>query len=216
MTESQVAEEVARLVAAQTGRGHAIDGNYVSKLERGVITWPNRAYRQAFRTLFNVFNDAELGFYPSRTRKDAERSLTPVDIGTVSVLHAQSWTAMVSAAAGGYPHATSSAGCELPPHSPDSGSVLLRTPMSAGIHLGLLLNKSRDLSIKGRAAAAPTKAPGRDELSGSAYSPAAHIYQYLRNATILLAGSSLRVHSSRFEAAALLSIAAVSAVPEPR
>lgn len=73
ITEGQVAEEIARLVAAQTGRELAIDGNYVSKLERGVITWPNRAYRQAFRTFFGVANDAELGFYPSRTRQDAER-----------------------------------------------------------------------------------------------------------------------------------------------
>ena len=73
ITEGQVAEEVARLVAAQTGRELAIDGNYVSKLERGVITWPNRAYRQAFRTLYGAANDAELGFYPSRTRRDAER-----------------------------------------------------------------------------------------------------------------------------------------------
>jgi hypothetical protein len=73
ITEGQVAEEVARLVAAQTGRELAINGNYVSKLERGVITWPNRAYREAFRTLFGVANDADLGFYPSRTRRDAER-----------------------------------------------------------------------------------------------------------------------------------------------
>ena len=73
ITEGQVAEQVARLVTAQTGRELAIDGNYVSKLERGVITWPNRAYRQAFRTLFGVASDAELGFYPSRTRRDAER-----------------------------------------------------------------------------------------------------------------------------------------------
>ncbi len=72
-TEGQVAEEIARLVAVQTGRELAIDGNYVSKLERGVITWPNRAYRQAFRTLFSAASDSELGFYPSRTRRDAER-----------------------------------------------------------------------------------------------------------------------------------------------
>jgi hypothetical protein len=73
ITESQVAEEVARLVAVQTGRELPIDGNYVSKLERGVITWPNRVYRIAFRTLFNAANDGELGFYCSRTRRDAER-----------------------------------------------------------------------------------------------------------------------------------------------
>jgi transcriptional regulator with XRE-family HTH domain len=73
MTEGQVAEEVARIVAAQTGRELAINGNYISKLERGVITWPNRAYRQAFRALFGVSKDDDLGFYPSRTRRDAER-----------------------------------------------------------------------------------------------------------------------------------------------
>lgn len=76
ITEGQVAEEVAKLVAIQTGRELAIDGNYVSKLERGVITWPNRAYRDAFRTLFDARSDAELGFYASRTRRDAERSRT--------------------------------------------------------------------------------------------------------------------------------------------
>jgi hypothetical protein len=73
ITEGQVAEEVARLVAVQTGRELAIDANYVSKLERGVITWPNRAYRDAFRTFFGAASDAELGFYPSRARRDAER-----------------------------------------------------------------------------------------------------------------------------------------------
>jgi transcriptional regulator with XRE-family HTH domain len=72
MTEGQVAEEVARIVTAQTGRELAINGNYISKLERGVITWPNRAYRQAFGTLFGVSKDPDLGFYPSRTRRDAE------------------------------------------------------------------------------------------------------------------------------------------------
>jgi hypothetical protein len=76
-----VGEEVARLVAAQTGRDMAIDGNYVSKLERGVITWPNSAYRAAFRTFFNAESDADLGFYPYRTRKDAQLRPTPADNG---------------------------------------------------------------------------------------------------------------------------------------
>ena len=58
----------------------AIGGNYVSKLERGVITWPNRAYRDAFRAFYKAESDAELGFYPSRTRKDAQQ-LAPSDRG---------------------------------------------------------------------------------------------------------------------------------------
>lgn len=72
-TETQVAAEIARLVAAWTGREPAIDGNYVSKLERGVITWPNNTYRKAFRKLFDAVSDADLGFFASRTRRDAER-----------------------------------------------------------------------------------------------------------------------------------------------
>lgn len=79
ITENQVAEEIMRLVAIQAGRDHAIDGNYISKLERGVITWPNRAYRQAFRTLFGVSSDAELGFYSTRTRREAELWLSLPD-----------------------------------------------------------------------------------------------------------------------------------------
>ena len=71
-TGRQVAEEIARLVAIRTGREPAIDGNYVSKLERGIITWPNQAYREAFRELFCAATDAELGFYASRTKRDAE------------------------------------------------------------------------------------------------------------------------------------------------
>ena len=122
MTESQVAEEVARLVAAQTGRDLAIDGNYVSKLERGVITWPNRAYRQAFRALFNALSDIELGFYPSRTRKDAEQWLAPVDAGNVSVLRAQSWAAAKAGmVAGGWAAGASAGGREPPPLPPGPG-----------------------------------------------------------------------------------------------
>jgi transcriptional regulator with XRE-family HTH domain len=80
MTECQLAEAVARLVTAQTGHKAALDGNYVSKLERGRITWPNSVYRRALRELFDAETDAELGFYAARTRRDAERWLS----GTLS------------------------------------------------------------------------------------------------------------------------------------
>lgn len=89
ITESQMAEEVARIVVAQTGRDMAIGGNYVSKLERGVITWPNRVYREAFRAFFNADTDAELGFYPSRTRKYTQK-LTPAEDGGALVAGARS------------------------------------------------------------------------------------------------------------------------------
>ncbi len=80
LTENQLAEAVAQLVCNDTGHGTAINGNYISKLERGKITWPNSAYRRAFRILFGTATDAELGFYAMRTRRDAER-LSIVSLG---------------------------------------------------------------------------------------------------------------------------------------
>jgi hypothetical protein len=76
LTESQLAEAVARLICTQTGHGAALDGNYISKLERGRITWPNSVYRAALREFFDAASDAELGFYSARTRSDAERWLS--------------------------------------------------------------------------------------------------------------------------------------------
>lgn len=75
LTERQLAEAVAKVVSAQTGHRAALDGNYISKLERGRITWPNSAYRSALREFFDAATDAELGFYAARTRRDAERSV---------------------------------------------------------------------------------------------------------------------------------------------
>lgn len=76
LTEAQVAEEIARLVYERVGRQAAIDSNYISKLERRKITWPNRDYRQAFRTFFGAATDAELGFYAMRTKRDTDQWLT--------------------------------------------------------------------------------------------------------------------------------------------
>ncbi|WP_370948471.1 XRE family transcriptional regulator [Amycolatopsis sp. cg5] len=43
-----------------------LDANYVGKLERGVITWPNSRYREALRHVLNVANDSALGFQNTR------------------------------------------------------------------------------------------------------------------------------------------------------
>ncbi len=58
--------ELAELVNAhlwEHGRRRAaLDDNYVAKLERGTIRWPNARYREAFRAVLGVATDAELGF----------------------------------------------------------------------------------------------------------------------------------------------------------
>ncbi|MGH3927863.1 MAG: hypothetical protein ACRDTT_34210, partial [Pseudonocardiaceae bacterium] len=49
LTQAQVAEMVADVVEQDTGRRCGIDADYVSKVERGEISWPGPAYRAGFR-----------------------------------------------------------------------------------------------------------------------------------------------------------------------
>ncbi|WP_328608976.1 tetratricopeptide repeat protein [Amycolatopsis sp. NBC_00345] len=62
--------ELADLVNAHLwkrgGQHAALDDNYIAKLERGTIRWPNARYREAFRAVLDVNTDSELGFINSR------------------------------------------------------------------------------------------------------------------------------------------------------
>ncbi|WP_433273073.1 ATP-binding protein [Actinosynnema sp. CS-041913] len=63
-------QELAELVNEHVWRHHQrrvdVDANYVAKLERGVIRWPNAHYRAAFRAVLGASTDAELGFANNR------------------------------------------------------------------------------------------------------------------------------------------------------
>ncbi|MDW5324258.1 hypothetical protein [Plantactinospora sp. KLBMP9567] len=63
MSRQEVAEGLNSVLFEQTGKVYALDANYVGKLERGVIRWPQPEYRQALRTLFDAATDADLGLY---------------------------------------------------------------------------------------------------------------------------------------------------------
>jgi hypothetical protein len=52
--------------------------NYIGKLERGVIRWPNMRYRQALRAILRAETDAQLGFYMQR-RRSTGASVSDVD-----------------------------------------------------------------------------------------------------------------------------------------
>lgn len=69
LTQAQVADRVQASLLAKTGRIHSFDANRVSKLERGEITWPDRHYREA---LAEIFHTDQLGFYATKTRRDAD------------------------------------------------------------------------------------------------------------------------------------------------
>ncbi|MGQ0776249.1 MAG: hypothetical protein ACT4NY_17785 [Pseudonocardiales bacterium] len=70
LTQAQVAEMVAEVVEGATGRRCGIDADYVSKVERGEISWPGAAYRSAFGVVLGAVSDADLGFpVPVRARR---------------------------------------------------------------------------------------------------------------------------------------------------
>lgn len=66
LTQEQVAEAVREAYWRLFDKEAAIDAEHVSKLERGIITWPNARYRAAFRDVLGATTDAELGFYYRR------------------------------------------------------------------------------------------------------------------------------------------------------
>jgi hypothetical protein len=78
--EALARQEVAELVNQWIFQYHAkvveLDANYVGKLERGLIRWPQRLYRDAFRAVLRVDSDAQLGFYGRRQRST---TIDPVD-----------------------------------------------------------------------------------------------------------------------------------------
>jgi len=73
-------QELAELVNAYIWNHHekmvALDANYMGKLERGCIRWPDKLYREALRAILNVPTDAALGF--TNVRRAAVK-LAPVD-----------------------------------------------------------------------------------------------------------------------------------------
>ncbi|MFE3555525.1 helix-turn-helix domain-containing protein [Streptomyces sp. NPDC059193] len=63
-TQAQAAERVCAQVQAATGRDPELDANWISRLERGAITWPSGDYRAALCAVFQVGSEAELGLHP--------------------------------------------------------------------------------------------------------------------------------------------------------
>lgn len=66
LTQGQLAELANREVELATGRVGAMDADYISKLERGVHTWPNKRYRHALRAVLGIASDRDIGFFSAR------------------------------------------------------------------------------------------------------------------------------------------------------
>ncbi|MCP3819361.1 helix-turn-helix domain-containing protein [Streptomyces sp. A3M-1-3] len=68
-TQAQAAQRVCAQVQAATGRDPELDANWISRLERGAITWPSGDYRAALCAVFQVGSEAELGLHPKRSNQ---------------------------------------------------------------------------------------------------------------------------------------------------
>jgi transcriptional regulator with XRE-family HTH domain len=60
-TQARVAEGIGAIL------GHPVEAEYIGRLERGMLTWPQPHHRAAFRLYFGVASDEELGFYSRRS-----------------------------------------------------------------------------------------------------------------------------------------------------
>lgn len=69
LSREELADLVNRQVFATTRRVIDLSANYVGKLERGQIRWPQADYRSGLRAVLGVATDTELGFErPRRSR----------------------------------------------------------------------------------------------------------------------------------------------------
>ena len=73
LTQGALAHLVCAEIEKATGRQAAVEAQTISRIERGVITWPNHQTRRALRTVLQADLDEDLGLYAKRTHADAER-----------------------------------------------------------------------------------------------------------------------------------------------
>ncbi|MBB5788272.1 XRE family transcriptional regulator [Jiangella mangrovi] len=66
MSRQELADRVNAVLFERTGRLHELDDNYIGKLERGIIRWPQASYRQALRDVLGASTDGQLGFVNTR------------------------------------------------------------------------------------------------------------------------------------------------------
>ncbi|SHG23018.1 hypothetical protein SAMN05444320_10793 [Streptoalloteichus hindustanus] len=67
LARQELAELVNSWLYQHRGRVAELDENYIGKLERGVIRWPQDDYRAALRAVLGA-TDRSLGFYPPRRK----------------------------------------------------------------------------------------------------------------------------------------------------
>ncbi|WP_406272300.1 XRE family transcriptional regulator [Nocardia sp. NBC_00881] len=73
MCRAELAEAVNNYLWRTHRQRCDLDARTIARYERGVVRWPNERYREAFRVVLSA-TDSELGFIPSRQRREDTRS----------------------------------------------------------------------------------------------------------------------------------------------
>jgi hypothetical protein len=77
---AEVAKAVNEWLWRATCKRYDLNAHYLAKMERGVVCWPNAAYRSGLRHVLGAESDADLGFRPpcrTAERAPEPNSLTP-------------------------------------------------------------------------------------------------------------------------------------------
>jgi hypothetical protein len=64
MSRTELADAVRAWIEERTGTRYGLDAHYIAKLERGVIRWPNPAYRAGLCQILHAPGNDALGFAP--------------------------------------------------------------------------------------------------------------------------------------------------------
>jgi hypothetical protein len=92
LSRQELAELVNAWIFDHAHERTELDDKYIGKLERGVIRWPNKLYRQALRAVLMVQTDAQLGFYMQRRRRySTGATVDDVDRQQFSAWPVRSW-----------------------------------------------------------------------------------------------------------------------------
>jgi hypothetical protein len=86
MSRQELARAVNAHVLAATGRVVSLDANYIGKLERGAIRWPDERYRAALCAVLAAPRDADLGFFVTRQVETQAPPMVPDSSGAAAVV----------------------------------------------------------------------------------------------------------------------------------
>lgn len=101
LTQETLAELANMQVETNTGKPGAMDADYISKLERGLHTWPGKHYRRALREVTGARSDIDLGFYSTRSKTaTVDKDPSEVAVGSDDVKRQAFLRALAATVAG--------------------------------------------------------------------------------------------------------------------